>query len=472
MAEGPAHNIELEQSLIGAILLNNHAFDYIDGLRAEHLYEPIHQRIFDACKSLYEAGKPATPLTIKSIFPADLKIADITASQYIARLAASATTVINAKDYAENIRALWMIRETQGVLDKLTNHQQHSLFPTDALREAFQELDTIRLDHPQQSLITTAGASGESFVGRMTGIMTGKIAVTGVPTGIADFDRMTGGFKGGDLVVLAGRPGMGKSSVAATCARNAARAGYGVGLFSHEMSQEQLMARMLCDEAYDEPGGPIEYNNAINPKRLSMEHAERLHDAQRRLLELPMMIDYSSHLTVGEIAARARSMALTLKRKYGAPLKLLVLDYLKFIKASERYRGQRVYEIGEICGALKQIAKDMDLVVLLLAQLSRKVEEREEKIPELSDLRDSGEIEQDADVVILLYRRAYYLQNNPKTLNDANLQAELVTCINTLLMIVAKQRSGPTGSVAVFCNMGASAIRSLARPEEIDLRNQ
>ena len=256
--------------------------------------------------------------------------------------------------------------------------------------------------------------------------------------------------------------------MAAGVARAIARGGaVGAMVYSLEMSDTQLMARFHCDEAFDDdPRNAITYNQALNPRRLlSMPQAERLLNASARVAELPMLFDYSSSLTVGEIAAKTRGGALLMQRKFGRPLGLVVIDYLKFVRASERYRGQRVLEVGEITGGCKQLAKDLGVPVILLTQLSRKVEERETKIPELSDLRDSGEIEQDADVVIFLFRRAYYLQNNPKITTDVALQTELLDCMNKLMVIVGKNRHGPTGNTDVFCHMGASAIRSLAQED-------
>lgn len=389
MAEGPAHNIELEQALIGAVFINNQALDHIGNLIPEHFYETTHQRIFDACQVLYQAGKPANPLTIKDVLPADLKVVDLTISQYLARLAASATTVINAKDYAETIQHLWMIRESQGVLADLGHYQDRAVFPSDALHEAWLRLDTLRLGQPQRSIATeTLGHSGTKFVERMCGIMSGAIDASGILTGLTDLDNVIGGLKAGDLVIAGGRPGTGKSTLAAVIARNVAKSGLGVGYLSLEMSRDQTMARILCDEAYDDGGTPVEYRDLLHPKRLSMPNAERIMAARERIDALPMMVDYSSHLTIGEIGAKFRGMALSLKRRFGAKMVLGVVDYLKFVQASDRYKGQRVNEVGEISRGLKQIAKDEGLAILLLVQLNRSVEQTEHKVPDLSSLRE------------------------------------------------------------------------------------
>jgi len=392
----------------------------------------------------------------------------MTGPQYLARLAAEATSVVNAKDYAAAIRHMWVIREGDTIMDDARRYRQRGMFPDEAVRELFSRLDLLRLDSPTQALPQSVAASGERFVSWLSGVMTGEVQEHGVPTGLRRFDKLTGGLTGGRLYIMAGRPGMGKTTLAAQFARGVARHGDGAGMFSLEMPEPELMARMLCDEAYVETNGTVTYQRVLNPKSLglTMVEGEKILDAQRRLAELPLMFDFSSSLTVGEIAAKARGMGMALKRKHGTPLKVLVVDYVKFVKATDRYRGQRVYEIGEISASLKQLAKDMNIAVILLAQLSREVEKTEHKIPDLSHLRESGDLEADADLVVFLFRRAYYLQNNPEAMNDPRMQQELLECMNRLLLIVPKNRHGPTGNVEVFCHMGAAAVRDLVETED------
>ena len=462
----PAHSIEIEQALLGAILVNNDAFNFIDGLRADHFYEPIHRLIFEGAQALVQGGKQATPLTVRTIIPAGLKIGDITAQHYLARLAADATSVINAKDYAENLRALSQIRELEGILERVRQYDERHVFPGAALREAYVHLDNLRLDEPTRQHAEMIGPVAERFTTWMSGVMSGDVTESGVLTGLADLDRMMGGLRGGNLIIVGARPGMGKTALAGGVALPVAKAGHGVGFFSLEMSDEQLMARLHCDECFNDRGEPITYNNALRPKTLSMQHGQRILDAERRIAGLPLMFDFSSRLTVGEIAAKARGMAMMLQRKFGTALRLLVVDYLKFVQATDRYKGNRVYEVGEIASGLKQVAKDLNCCVILLCQLSRKVEERDEKVPQLADLRESGDLEADADAVLFIYREAYYLQNDPRTANDIAKQTRLVECINRMLLILAKNRHGPTGNVEAFCHMGASAIRNLHRQED------
>lgn len=473
-AEPPpaAHNTEIEQAILGALLVNNQAFQNINGLRADHFFEPVHRLIFEGAQTLVAAGKQANPLTLRAILPNDIKLAGVTAPQYLARLAAEATSVVNAKDYAESLRALSQIREMQAILEDVGRGNQ---FPDLAVREAFHRLDTLRLDQSHQQAAETAGQSSERFVTWMSGVMSGDVAEIGVSTGLTALDNQIGGLKGGDLIIVAGRPGMGKTvlggGVACAVARQARDRGgeFGAGMFSMEMSENQLMARFHCDEAFGDGSvaDAITYNQALNPKRfLTMPQGERLMEAGRRFANLPLMVDFSSSLTVGEIQAKARGMALSLERKFGKKLGLLVVDYINFVQAGNRYAGNRVNEVGEISRGMKQLAKDLNVPVVLLSQLSREVEKREDKIPILADLRMSGDIEQDADVVVFLYREAYYLQNNPKTFADPHLQARLQECSHNLLLVVAKNRHGPTGNVDAFCHMGSSSIRNLARQEE------
>lgn len=470
----PAHNIELEQAILGAILVDNRAFDAIGDLRPDHLYEPLHRVVFEGAKALVEAGKVANPLTIRTMLPSDASIVGYTMAQYLALLAARATSTLMAKEYANKLRAITLIRETQGILLDLNDHDKMFTFPEDAVAQAYARLDLLRLDQPSHGVSETAAQSSKKFTQWFTGVMSGEVVEGGILTGLTDFDRMTGGLHGGNLIIMAGRPGMGKTTLATGIARAISRGGpgrqaveaNGIGgmVFSLEMSDTQQMARLHCDEAFDDDGDVITYNQALNPRRfLGVPQGERLLRAADRIEKLPLIFDYSASLTMGELAAKARSAAMSLKNKFGKSLGFIVIDYLKFIKASERYRGQRVLEVGEITGATKQLAKDLGIPIILLTQLSRAVEQTEHKVPDLSHLRDSGEIEQDADLVVFLLREAYYLQNNPKTVEDVALQTKLLECINTLTIIVAKNRHGPTGSTDVYCHMGASAIRNLHR---------
>ncbi|MCP1848933.1 MULTISPECIES: DnaB-like helicase C-terminal domain-containing protein [unclassified Bradyrhizobium] len=262
--------------------------------------------------------------------------------------------------------------------------------------------------------------------------------------GLRDLDHvLDGGFMPGDLVVMAGRPGMGKTLVASSMSRQTARADVAGGFYSMEMPDEQAMARLLADASFGRSSLQRIPSGHILKGRLSESDVNMV-----RLSDLPLYIDDTSSLSVGEVSARTRSLAERAQRE-GRRLGFIVIDYLKYLKASSQYRGQRRYEIGEICGGLKSLAKELNIVVILLAQLNREVEKRDDKRPQLSDLRESGDIEADADTVLFLFREEYYLSKlepKPGTPEHMEWQTKIESCHNRLEIIVAKQRSGPTDS--------------------------
>ena len=460
------HNIELEQALLGAILVNNEAFYQVsDFLEPRHFFEPIHQKLYEVAASLVRVGKIATPITLKTFLPADTDVAGLTVSQYLARLAAEATTVINAYDYGKNICDLSIRRSLIGIGEEMVNAAYNcpiDASPNDQIEETSRRLfDLSAAGREKRS--RRASEVIDAVVDRFTRVMAGEAVVESISTGLHDLDKLIDGFKRGDLVVAAGRPGMGKSTIGSAIARNVAIAGYGCLFFSLEMSEVHIGARMLADHAFDggEPRSPIVLGKILRAD-LTKSEAERLSLVARAFKDLPIMIDTSGYLTVAEILARARALKLSMARR-GKSLDLIVIDYFKFVRPTSRYQGQRHYEVGEITAALKTLAKDLDVCVLLLAQLNRETERRQDKRPQLADLRESGDIEADADIVLLLYREAYYLQNNPEVLTNVDLCHRLDEKRCNLEIIVAKNRMGPVGSVEVFCHPGCSAIRNAAR---------
>jgi replicative DNA helicase len=462
------HNIQAEQALLGGILIHNAAYGIaLKYVEAAHFFEPLHQKIFEVCGQLIDAGKVADPIILRTFLPADLVAEDVTIQQYMARLAANAIGVVGAADYARNIRDL---------ADRRTLAQiAYGLMPADAsppvslATEAITALDTIvaasadtgspALDM-RQAMARAVDATANAYQN--------DGHIVGITTTLRDLDTKTSGMSRGDLVVLAGRPGMGKSAVALTMLRRQAsprflgsgkiEQGYRCLLVSLEMSDVPMSHRMISDAIYDEPGENLPYVHL----RSGRYHEKMFHvirDVAEKLAELPIRIEQQPGLTVSQIASRARQM----KRKGG--LDVLVVDHLDLIKPSGRYVGNKVYELGEITAALKALAKELDIVVILLAQLSRDVEKRDNKRPQLSDLRSSGSIEQDADTVIFLYRHAYYLANNepaPGTPEYLTWQNDMAGCHNKLEAIVAKQRMGPTGSIELFCDIGNNAIRDIS----------
>src|SRR3954453_5163157 len=405
------HNIEAEQALLGAILVNNEALYRVgDFLEPQHFFEPIHQKIFEITRSLIRANKVATPVTLKTFLPSDIDIAGLNVSQYLARLAAEATTVINAEDYGRTIydlairRHLILIGEDMvnvafdAPVDSLPREQIE-----DAERKLFELAETGRYDGGfqrfAQALTTAVDMAAHAFQ------RDGKLS--GLATGLDDFDRMMGGLQASDLIILAGRPGMGKTALATNVAYNVAKAWQGevkpdghmvsvnggiVGFFSLEMSAEQLATRIIAEQT----GIP---SNKIRRGGITEADFEKIKDISIELQNLPFYVDETGGLSIAQLAARARR----LKRQRG--LDLLVIDYIQLLQGSTRRSSEnRVQEITEITTNLKALAKELTVPIIALSQLSRQVENREDKRPQLSDLRESGSIEQDADVVLFVFR--------------------------------------------------------------------
>lgn len=452
------HNIEAEQALIGAIFINNDAFTFASKhITADHFFEPIHQTIYGIIESLIGAGKRADPIIVRSFIPNVEIMPNVTARSYLARLAAEATTIINVPDYAKIIRELADRRRlaeiAYGLMPADASH------PTSLAVEAISALDSL----------IAAGSEGSSPSLTMEQAVTEAIdaaalayqndgKVIGIPTTLRDLDKKLGGMSRGDFVVLAGRPGMGKSAVISTILRRTAEQGYKSMFASLEMSGVPLLHRMISDVIFDVEGDNLPYA-FLRSGRFHERLFNQVRDAGRWLANLPIRIEQQPGMTFSQIAARARQM----KRRGG--LDILAIDHLDLVKPSGRYAGNKVYELGEITAACKVLAKELDIVVVMLCQLSRDVEKREDKRPQLSDLRSSGSIEQDADTVIFLFRKGYYLANTePEPGTEAHLKWEADVAANqyALQAIVAKQRMGPTGPVDLFCDIANNAVRDLA----------
>lgn len=463
----PYYNIELEQALLGAVLVNQHALDFVEGrVAAGDFFEGVHQHIFAEARRLHSLGRVVSPITIKDSFPDDFQVSrGMSAMQYLARLASEATTVLNAADYAVTIHRFAVIRSLLKEDENLSLSRGRGIGPDEALEEYWESIDRLRLEGTahQEAVSCSLGQSATHVVQHVSSVMSGEKSSLMFPTGLIDVDRILGGLKAGDLILCSGRPGMGKSTLLSSLLFQMAKdKDTGGGFFSMEMTELQNTGRLLSDHIYErnlQP--PIRYREIIEGS-LPFDRAHLLDDARREIEDIPLLLDYSSSLTVPEIAAKIRRMKATLRRR-DKRLSVVGLDYLKFITPSDRYRGNTVREIGEISGALKSLAKNEDLAMVLLTQLNREVEKREDKRPRLDDLRDSGELEQDADVVIFPYREAYYIQNNPETAKSAELQARLSQCFNLMEIHVAKNRNGPTGRTQVFCEMGCAAVRNLDR---------
>ena len=466
------HNIEAEQALLGAILVNNEALYRVsDFLEPRHFFEPVHQGIYEIAGSLIRVGKIANPVTLKTFLPADVDIAGLTVSQYLARLAAEATTVINAEDYGRTIYDLFIRRSLIVIGEEMVNvafDAPVDFAPRDQIedveRRLYELAETGKYDGGFQrfaSALTTAvdmAARAYQRDGRLSGLA----------TGLQDLDRMMGGLQHSDLVILAGRPGMGKTSLATNLAYNIARAWRGdvrpdghidtvnggiVGFFSLEMSAEQLATRIISEQT-EIPSYRIR-RGEIEPSDF-----DRIAAVAREMEAIPLYIDETGGLSIAQLAARARR----LKRQRG--LDLLVIDYLQLLQGSSRRAAEgRVQEVTEITTGLKALAKELNVPILALSQLSRQVESRDDKRPQLSDLRESGSIEQDADVVLFVFREEYYLKNKePRAGSDEHFkwQTDMEAVYGKAELIIGKQRHGPTGTVQLQFKADVTRFSDLA----------
>ena len=475
------HNIEAEQGLLGAILVNNEAFYRVsDFLNPEHFFEPIHQKVYQTSRDLIRAGKIATPVTLKTFLDGSIDIGGMTLAQYLARLAAEATTIINAEDYGRTIydlsirRALIIVGEdmVNVAFDAPVDFSPRNQIE-DAERKLYELAETGRYDGGFQGFgqaLTTAIDMAANAYQR-----DGKLS--GIATGLDDLDKMMGGLQKSDLIVLAGRPGMGKTALATNIAFNVANAWQGnvradghtettnggvVGFFSLEMSAEQLATRIIAEQT----GIP---SNQIRRGGISADDFEKIKDYSIRLQNLKLFVDETGGLSIGQLAARARR----LKRQRG--LDLIVVDYLQLLTGSTK-RGQenRVQEITEITTRLKALAQELQVPVIALSQLSRQVESREDKHPQLSDLRESGSIEQDADVVMFVYREEYYhLMRKPSESDREKFAAWMADSdkyYGKAEVIIGKQRHGPTGTVELAFEGATTKFSSLAQSDHLPAR--
>ena len=441
----PPANYEAEQALLGAILANNAAYDRVfDIVAPEHFADEAHGRIFAACGALIEKGTIANAVTLRAQFDQDEALADVGGAKYLADLQRNYVTIINAPDYARLILDLYQRRGGLYACEDLAEalHDVHNdVAAPQILEEAAGALMELH-DGPQAA--GGARSLAEAMAGWMANVEAAHKAggVLGVPTGLADIDLRLGGLVKSDLVVLAGRPGHGKTACGLTVAINVARAGHSVLFASYEMSEEQLAGRAIAAET----GIPV---TAMRRGNLQDWQFDKLFEAKRALDGLPLRLEAPRIKTVGALRARARQM----KRKGG--LELVVVDYLQLMsgKGFKRYE-----EVSEISRELKALAMGLDVPVLALSQLSRQVEGRDDKRPQLSDLRESGAIEQDADTVMFVYREHEYLKNAEPKQRDresaedfngryASWQNRCLDLAGQAEILIRKNRHGPTADV-------------------------
>lgn len=451
----PPANFEAEQALLGAILVNNEAASSVtDFLRPEHFQEAAHQRIYAAALKLIERGQIANPVTLKYYFEQDDALKEVEGAQYLARLAGAAVTVINAQHYG---RAIFDLALRRGLID-IGETMVNQAYEADVEVEANQQIETA-----EQNLFELA-EHGQTDRGLMSfdSVLASSINMAeaafhrdgqmmGVSTGLIDLDQKLGGLHPSDLVILAGRPAMGKSSLAANIAFHAAHNikrkrqedgsetvvdGAVAAFFSLEMSAEQLATRLLAEQSRIN-------SEKIRRGEITEDEFSRLVSASQTIEVAPLYIDDTPALTISALRTRARR----LMRQHG--LGLVVVDYLQLLRGTGRGEN-RVQEISEITQGLKALAKELEVPVLALSQLSRQVESRDDKRPLLSDLRESGSIEQDADVVMFVYREEYYhewKQPEPDTPDHAKWLEKADQIHGIAEVIIGKQRHGPTGTV-------------------------
>ena len=471
------HNLEAEQALLGAILVNNEALDRVSNfLKPGHFFDPLHGRIFETASKLIMGGKRATPITLKTFFQADGPVGELSVPQYLGRLAANATTIINAEDYGRTVYDLAVRRQLIEIGETMVNTAYDS--PIDAH-------PSVQIEEAEQQLYELAetgkyGSGFEPFSSALTDAIDMAAnayrrdgGLSGLATGFADLDHRMGGLQPSDLIIIAGRPSMGKTALATNIAYHVAKAytantdgdappdGAVVGFFSLEMSAEQLATRIIAEQSYI----PSEL---IRRGRIDSDQFDRIVEVSQELQNLPLFIDQTGGITVAQLAARARR--LKRQRRLG----FIVVDYLQLLSGSSRRAQEgRVQEVSEITTGLKALAKELHVPILALSQLSRQVEQREDKRPQLADLRESGSIEQDADVVMFVFREEYYLERSQpreNTEEHRQWQQDMEAVTGKADLIIGKQRHGPTGTVTLQFTPEFTRFSNLAASERLPER--
>lgn len=461
------YNTEAEQSLLGALLVENSLFENVsEFLLPVHFYRPVNAKIYEVIKKLITAGEVADPITLGAYFERNGEFESIGGSSYFVQLANSIVSLTDIEDYANLIYELYLRRQLILLGESIakdaavTNLEKRAVDQIEAAESKLYELSVI--SDKQGGFLTFDNASLKTL-GGIEQVYRSKRSIIGITTGLVDVDNYLGGLGRSDLVILAGRPSMGKTALATNMAFNAALAaitekegGGKVAFFSLEMSAEQLVTRILAQECEIIVGD-------IRRGTIKDEDYMKLAQKTKQLASLPLYIDDTPALTVSAIRTRARK----LKRQHG--LDLIVIDYLQLIQGSAEKRNEnRVQEVSEITRSLKALAKELNVPVIALSQLSRSVEARDDKHPQLADLRESGSIEQDADVVMFVYREEYYMSRNiPEEGSEQEMKwlekYRKIQCLAEL--IVAKQRQGQIGTVKLYFDGRFTKFGNLARNE-------
>ena len=441
------NNIEAEQAVIGSILVNNEIFDEINTIISGiNFYDPMHQKIFDAVDSLIYKGMLANPITLKNYFEDEKD--DLYVPEYLVKMTKFSTSVRQAVEYSKIVYDMFVRRELVKISEQtmdsaklseldttgqnIIENTEKSLF--DLAEKGSFNSNLVKFDTAMKQTIEMASAAYKNEEG-----------IVGVPTGLRDLDDKLGGLHQSDLIIIAGRPSMGKTSLATNIAFNAAyklqESGKksSIAFFSLEMSSEQLSTRIISEQARIS-------SNDIRRGRISDEQFDKFLETSKNIADLPLFIDETPAISIAAMSNRARRI----KRQHG--LDMVVVDYIQLMRGTTFNKDGRVQEISQITQGLKAIAKELGVPVLALSQLSRQVEQRDDHKPQLSDLRESGSIEQDADVVMFVYREGYYLQRKePReaTVEHAEWQAKMNEVAHLAQIIIGKQRHGPIGNVTL-----------------------
>ncbi len=482
----PPHNLEAEQALLGAILVNNEAAQKVQGfLLPEHFYEPVHGRIYEAVLRLSDKNQIADPVKLKPFFEHDEALKDVGGAQYLVRLAASAATIINAEDYGRNLYDLALRRDLIGIGEMMVIDAYDAPVDEEAseqIAEAEKKLFDLAEMGQADSGAQTFSKALRTAVENIENAYRDPDSLSGITTGLKSLNEMMGGLHASDLTILAGRPAMGKTALATNIAFNAAKRyaddredghdlerskGAVCCFFSLEMSADQLAARILSDRAN------LHYNGHDNIQshdmrqgKLTDEQFEAIARAAMELEDLPLFIDDTPALSIASLRTRARR----LKRQHN--LGLVVVDYLQLLRGSGKSSHEnRVQEVSEITRGLKGLAKELHVPVLALSQLSRQVEQRENKRPMLSDLRESGSIEQDADMVMFVFREEYYKEKEQPSESEvekhAAWQADMEALYGKAEVIIGKQRHGPVGTAQLAFKKEVTRFMDLTDAEHL-----
>ena len=439
------NNIEAEQAVIGSVLISNEIFDDISSIISEdNFYDPLHQKIYSAINNLIYKGMLANPITLKSYFENEKD--DLNVPEYLIKITKFATSSRQSIEYSKIIYDMYVRRELIKISENIIDNAKMSDLNISG-QSIIEDSEKILYDLAEKGSVSSSLIKFDDAVKQTIDMASSAYkneeGIVGVPTGLRDLDDRLGGLHKSDLIIIAGRPSMGKTALATNIAFHAARkiqeSGRkgAIAFFSLEMSSEQLSTRILAEQSRIK-------SNDIRRGKISEEQFEQFIETSKDISELPLYIDETPAISVAALSNRARRI----KRLYG--LDMLVIDYIQLMRASSAVKEGRVQEISEITQGLKALAKELTIPVLALSQLSRAVEQRDDKKPLLSDLRESGSIEQDADVVMFVYRESYYLkakEPRPATVEHAEWQAKMNEVSHLAELIIGKQRHGPTGNV-------------------------